>query len=81
MPFPKPDDPDYCQGSRERVEHWDPLKQWHRCPHCHRPISARADGTFYPHVSNRRRARRRDLVQEGLMEYGLDSKPDRGDVT
>lgn len=77
MPYPTPDDPDYCQGSREPVEHWNPLKQWHRCPHCHRPIAAMANGAFYPHVLNRRRARRQDQIQEGLMAHGYDKKINR----
>lgn len=80
MPFPKPDDPDYCAMSRQPVPDLDTTKRWHRCPACHRLIADMPNGTFYPHVIDKRRARRRDAVQEGLVAYGLNDKPERGEI-
>lgn len=75
MPYPKPDDPDYCPCSKQPVDGtYNPDLAWHRCPVCHRLIAAMRNGRFFPHVSNVARARRRDAVQEGLTAYGLNSR-------
>ncbi len=71
MPFPATTDPDYCPASLTPAQGYSLTVQWFRCPQCTRPIAARRDGSFYPHVSDVRRARRRDRVQESLMTYGI----------
>lgn len=72
MPFPATTDPEYCPGSLTPAPGYSVAVQWFRCPQCRRPISARRDGSFYPHVSNVRRARRGDRIQEALMTYGVN---------
>lgn len=75
MPYPTPDDADYCEGSRQHVPTWDATKQWFRCPWCSRLISAMGNThTFFPHVRNKKRARRGDAVQEDLTAHGLNTK-------
>lgn len=75
MPYPKPDDPDFCPGSGTVVDDKDyPDLEWYRCPKCGRLIAANAAGKFYPHVNNKKRARRGDSIQEGLTEYGHNRK-------
>jgi hypothetical protein len=75
MPYPEPSDPDYCEGSRELIKDFDPDKLWHRCPHCKRPIAAMGKTRrFFPHVNNIKRARKRDSVHEGLIEFGMNSR-------
>jgi predicted RNA-binding Zn-ribbon protein involved in translation (DUF1610 family) len=78
MPYPDANDPDYCAGSRQVIEDYDEERQWFRCPTCGRLISAMGKTKrFFDHVSNRRRARRRDAVQEGLTAYGMNKKEPR----
>jgi hypothetical protein len=74
MPYPTPTDPDYCRYSEHPVPNFDPSLIWQRCPGCRRPISAKPNGRLYPHVSNVRRARRRDVVQESLIAHGLNRR-------
>jgi hypothetical protein len=75
MPYPSPDDPDYCDGSRTPVPNHDPDKLWFRCPKCGRLICAMGKtGLFFPHVKNKKRARRGDAIQEGLTAHGLNLK-------
>lgn len=75
MPYPSPDDPDYCPGSRQLIANYDPLKHWHRCASCGRLIVAMGKtGRFFPHVKNKKRARRRDDVQEGLTAHGMNHR-------
>lgn len=79
MPYPKPDDPDYCPGSETAVPDYEDNKhlEWHRCPSCGRLIAAKPRGIFFPHVNNRKRARRGDAIQEGLTAYGHNRKQPR----
>jgi hypothetical protein len=75
MPYPLTTDPDYCAGSRTVIPDYDDVRQWFRCPSCGRLISAMGKTErFFDHVSNRRRARRRDAVQESLTMYGHNRK-------
>lgn len=74
MPYPKPDDPDYCPGSGQEPPNYNPELQWQRCGKCGRPITAMPNGRLYPHVNNRKRARKRDSIQEGLMAHGLNRR-------
>lgn len=75
MPYPTPADPDYCVGSRTPIPNYDADKLWHRCPSCGRLISAMGKtGQFFPHVNNKKRARKGDSIQEGLTAYGLNNR-------
>lgn len=75
MPYPSTTDPDYCAGSRQLIWGFDPKMQWFRCPKCSRLISAMGKTQrFFPHLANKKRARRRDAVQESLAAHGLNRK-------
>lgn len=75
MPYPAITDPDYCEGSRQLIADHDDVRQWFRCPKCGRLISAMGKTKrFFDHVSNKRRARRRDAIQESLTAYGHNRK-------
>jgi predicted RNA-binding Zn-ribbon protein involved in translation (DUF1610 family) len=79
MPYPKPDDPDYCKGSRTEIRDYDENKIWFRCPKCGRLIAPMGKTRrFFDHVSNKKRARRGDAVQEGLTAHGLNRKEEFG---
>lgn len=81
MPYPSPDDPDYCAGSRQPAPNYDRTVHWHRCAVCNRPIRTMGKtDLFYPHVSNIARARKRDAVQEGLIRFGMNKNSDWGEV-
>lgn len=75
MPYPKPDDPDYCPASRTEIKNYKPDAIWHRCPSCGRLISSMGKlRQFFPHVKNKKRARKGDSIQEGLTAHGLNSR-------
>lgn len=75
MSYPKPDDPDYCPSSREPIKDHDPKVLWFRCPTCGRLICGMGKtGRFFPHVKNKKRARRGDHIQESLAAAGLNTK-------
>lgn len=73
MPYPKPDDADYCPGSLTVPPDLDKTLHWHRCANCGRPIRWMKNGKLFPHVNNVKRARKRDAVQESLIFYGQNS--------
>lgn len=75
MPYPAPDDPDYCAGSRTEIKGFDPDKIWHRCPSCGRLIGSMGkQRRFFPHVNTKKRARKGDATREGLTQYGLNNR-------
>lgn len=79
MPFPSTEDPDYCAGSLTEAANFSADLLWFTCPECGRPIATRrADGRLYPHVSNSKRARRRDSVQRTLIAYGMNRRHPTG---
>jgi hypothetical protein len=78
MPFPRPTDPDYCEGSDTPVEDFDDEHEWFRCPRCGRLIRPRPrQRTFFPHVSNRARTRAGDDVRETLDAHGQNRRERR----
>lgn len=75
MPYPATTDPDYCSGSRQLIPDYDDVRIWFRCPKCGRLIAAMGKTKrFFDHVNDKRRARRRDAIQEGLTAHGLNTR-------